>query len=306
MPKLSSTTRNLHPDKNRILIMGNGFDLSLGLKTSYKSFKESCFWPYRRDFLFTSGSLSEYLQEYKDIDTWFDLEELFFQYASNPRMYTPIPEDTNIYNQNSFNEIRQSLIEYLKIEENKTLEKNTLATAVLKLFQNLDGNKSIYSFNYTDFPLLAKNIGLPSNTECSYVHGSIKNGDIILGVGDKHELKDQFFFMHKSAQITHPNNIISDLENADDIIIYGHSLGFNDYDYFIDFFQRATKQRASEEEKRRITIITKNQKSALDIKKNLMKLTDRQLIRLQVINDFEIVCSDDKEKAINRIKTILV
>ena len=34
--------------KDRILILGNGFDLGLGLKTSYRDFCNSKYWPFNK------------------------------------------------------------------------------------------------------------------------------------------------------------------------------------------------------------------------------------------------------------------
>ena len=53
---------------NNILIIGNGFDLDLGLKTKYSDFAKSDFWPkaaVERSFL------CQYLNQKKDKDEWF-------------------------------------------------------------------------------------------------------------------------------------------------------------------------------------------------------------------------------------------
>ena len=61
-----------------VLIIGNGFDLDLGLPTRYSDFAESNYWPkedvYRADrtgLLDTSvpQSLASYLNEKKNIET---------------------------------------------------------------------------------------------------------------------------------------------------------------------------------------------------------------------------------------------
>lgn len=34
---------------NKVLVLGNGFDIDLGLKTKYRDFADSEFWPFNDD-----------------------------------------------------------------------------------------------------------------------------------------------------------------------------------------------------------------------------------------------------------------
>lgn len=48
--------------KYRILIIGNGFDLDLGMKTSYKDFFNSRFWPFHKKLYDYSSNNYSYPQ----------------------------------------------------------------------------------------------------------------------------------------------------------------------------------------------------------------------------------------------------
>ena len=54
---------------NRLLIIGNGFDLDLGRKTRYSDFAKSEFWPKDLD-----SDLYEHLNQKSKIERWFHLE----------------------------------------------------------------------------------------------------------------------------------------------------------------------------------------------------------------------------------------
>ena len=76
---------------NTTLIIGNGFDLALKLKTSYRDFANSEFWPIahmsannlRENSL--KNSIYKFTQEHQDSKTgevrWIDLEAIIKEYA---------------------------------------------------------------------------------------------------------------------------------------------------------------------------------------------------------------------------------
>ena len=101
-------------------------------------------------------------------------------------------------------------------------------------------NSKIYTFNYTNTQKIAKNLILDFKDNVTHIHGSIKENNIILGTGDQRDIPDPFFQFYKSASPNYSsNNLVEDLNNADEIYIFGHSLGRNDHDYFSDFFKFA-------------------------------------------------------------------
>lgn len=292
-----SAYRNIYMDPLplNIYILGNGFDLDLGMKTDYKSFANSDYWPFKTP---KRDTLEYFLNEHRKIDTWFDLEELLFQYANKHKdwSFISIPNDwskDNLYeyDKQSYRKLCKSLKNYISNELRETeLDRDSTAAELLRniLFHN--EYSKVYSFNYTDVNQIKGQVCFDDDRlNCSYVHGNLR-GDIILGVGDQHELKDGYFFLHKFANHNlQSTNIIPDLERATSITFFGHSLGTNDNAYFSDFFQNATKQLSLNTPKRKITFFTKDEKSEEGIRKRLMELTSRQGTRLKEINELKIV-----------------
>ena len=61
------------------LVIGNGFDLDLGMNTRYSDFAKSEYWP--KDVSSSNHNLQQYLNERKDMDCWFDLEQCLLDYC---------------------------------------------------------------------------------------------------------------------------------------------------------------------------------------------------------------------------------
>lgn len=172
----------------KLIIVGNGFDLAHGLKTSYKNFagknKDN---PYIVSFrnLFdnmkeNSGSLNV-AKKRKNNVTWYDFEENIenissWVFAKNYRDdlkkedFKELEEKMACVN-NVFKHISELLVSYLideisgkKIEKIKSIEKE------------ITPDSHIISFNYTDTIKMYTN-------NYNFVHGSISddNGSIILG-----------------------------------------------------------------------------------------------------------------------------
>ncbi len=62
----------------KIIIIGNGFDLSLGLKTSYKDFIVS---DYFNSLLEKHNTLAIYLYKKQEINNWVDIEKELTEYS---------------------------------------------------------------------------------------------------------------------------------------------------------------------------------------------------------------------------------
>lgn len=62
----------------KILIIGNGFDLNLGLKTSYKDFIQS---NHFKTLLKNKNSMAEYFNEKSELNNWVDIEKEITKYS---------------------------------------------------------------------------------------------------------------------------------------------------------------------------------------------------------------------------------
>ena len=81
--KVRGVTPFVRMDRNKnplsVLIIGNGFDLDLGMHTSYRDFAKSKLWPF--DSPIYDKGLGYYLNQKKHTENWFDLERELANYA---------------------------------------------------------------------------------------------------------------------------------------------------------------------------------------------------------------------------------
>ena len=103
-----------------LLILGNGFDKDLGMKTAYRDFAESTFWPFTNLSNKDQGSLACFLNERKeDVNTWFDLEELLAEFAQN--INKTIEQAEKDFQ--DLDKVIKSLKEYLQAQEDEFCKK---------------------------------------------------------------------------------------------------------------------------------------------------------------------------------------
>jgi len=291
-----------------VLVIGNGFDLSLKMKTSYHDFAGSKFWPFADKEKYAESSLPYFLNNnYDKANSWFDLEELLAIYASSNNIENSIHKGDNSFiekDKEYFNTLVSSLTDYLLQEQDNFVERMrsiygarqaSLAHILLETLIKKE-DFSIFSFNYTDLRLLARQLILGFDADIHYIHGSLRDNDIILGAGDSRLLDDNYFDFYKSVNERYKsNNLIEELSDADEVYIFGHSLAKNDHDYFSEFFDKAIHERKGVFHNRKIKlrIFTKDTKSSLEIKKQIMVLTNHHLTGLYAHCDFKIYKTDE-------------
>ena len=325
---------------NRILILGNGFDLAVGRRTTYKDFYDSEYCP--KDY---PAPLIKYLNEKKwenglENVRWLDLETALQEYAMKPSKddyYSKeeisalsthfrypdkykyldgfstlaerdekiqheriianltrenrLPSEESIFDeakkermtreQIALSEIEQGLSAYLLNEEKtKYCGQGKNAVDLLKRYLK-DNYSSIYSFNYTHIGDLLE----PSNVleriaydaKIHYMHGSLNCGHVIIGAKDG-DYGDYDFIQKSFDEEYKSSTLLADMQEANEVDIYGHSLGDCDSQYFKLFFNGlVSEQQENNKNKKRITIYTYDKNSEIQIKKNLNKLTDYRL-----------------------------
>lgn len=185
--------------------------------------------------------------------------------------------------------IKNGLCEFLKDVDRDVTSKHSVALSTLCAVNQArenDNAVSVYTFNYTDLPC-----GYEDDLSPQYIHGRCRENNIIIGTKDSEEFNNDYDFLQKSFDPdfkTPP--VVSDLLNADEVIIFGHSLGMNDSQYFKPFFSQQTNLQNPK--RKRITIFTKDEKSKLEIKRSLQQMTDYNLSLLNSLNDLEIITTD--------------
>lgn len=279
--------------KKKVFIIGNGFDLDLGWNTSYKVFYKSKYWPLKSFNLFCP--MANYLKDRPGIDCWYDLEGILKKYASDSvyEHSAANPEDEPL-----FNKIREALMLFLKEEAQNPVNSDSMAIKVLKAVVANGLFSSIYTFNYTDLHGVAEKAGINSRFDYESVHGCVSKQSIILGVDDNAELRDGYSFLRKVfSPYYRSHSIRFDLQECDEVVFFGHSLGEMDYPYFADFF-KAQSECSERKYGKKITIFTKDNESRIRILEQLRRMNKGQTERLLNDNDFKLIMIDNPDDVI--------
>ncbi|MCQ2343972.1 MAG: bacteriophage abortive infection AbiH family protein [Paludibacteraceae bacterium] len=290
---------------NVVLIIGNGFDLDLKLKTKYIDFANSELWP----FDLGCTEFAEFLNKSKSDKTWFDLEQLIGEYACGFHLYGDTIKKhfrtTTKVDIEDYQVLCEKLALYLQNAQKSEIDIQSTAAQVLhKVLQmSFSDSYNIYSFNYTDLNLIARKIGCNDNFTCHHIHGSLKDNNIILGCGDGENISHGYEFMRKSFNKNYnPPKILFDLLTRETIIFFGLSFGSIDYAYFNLFFDTIANVEEVHKgyfKSKNIHIFTYDEKSRMEILHNIHERTNKRLSQISVINNLTFYRTnetEDKEK----------
>lgn len=282
--------------KNRVIIIGNGFDLDLGLKTSYKDFFESIFNPFDAQSL-AESPLAYYIKSQTSINTWFDLENILHTYSSKDNNLTLrtstkriiSPTQALTADKRFFNQIKHYLEMYIKSQINNEINKNSYAAIALKNLIKYSNNNKFITFNYTDINNFARQI-CNQVIDFSYVHGSCIDSSAIIGISDSYEVRNGYEFLYKTSSPHYQStNVRYSLQEAKEIIFYGHSLGRQDYHYFQDFFERQCRDNMTEGDLCKITFFTKDENSRLSLLAQLRTMNHGRMNYLYDCNQLRFI-----------------
>ena len=224
------------------LIIGNGFDIDMGLPSKYSDFAKS---PEFRDLVKRmrdmyyieeqDKSLVLQLQKAYAESNWFDIEEEIHKYVVE---HTYLNDQILGLIRSEFDELKKALYKYLqRITTNFTANEEKLSTYLLYRLRECPLTVAEIFFNYTNpheylkAPLQPEIFNGTTHL-CSYVHGSLRNNDM----------------------------------EAREIIFFGHSINEMDFCYFREFFKVAS---TSPNSIRHLTIITYDEESERAIKDNI-------------------------------------
>lgn len=170
-------------------------------------------------------------------------------------------------------------------------------------FSNIPNfHHTVYSFTYTRVQLNGR---APVAAIIHYMHGSCSDGKIIIGTRDDKEYDTNYGFLQKSFDPSfNPPALVADLQDADEVIIFGHSIGENDRQYFKAFFTQQTSY--SNTRRKDITIFTRNSDSELQIKRSLQSMTDGNLSTLFGLNNLQIIKTGELEEDQRKLYDFLV
>lgn len=246
-----------------LIILGNGFDLDLGWKTSYKDFYQA----KKKDF--AKYDQMKYIQNMVQGEHWHDLEGYIRK--SLKEMPQDRTEEMNLF----WRLCRDRMFEYFKLNKTDIFNTNKESCAY-KFLLEITKKSTIITFNYTN-PFNQNGIPIKA-TEFIHIHGDIENTinstELKLGV-DKYVIDENSIANDKlTLPIIKSNGskyiykLHQFLKSYKNIIFYGHSLGQTDADYFKSYFQHVVSGDIFEQN---IYLVTKDAKGLQQIKNNLKK-----------------------------------
>lgn len=242
-----------------LIVLGNGFDLDLGWKTSYSDFYKA------KQRKFESLNRMSYVHKMITEGHWYNLEG-YLRDCMREVLSEKI-EELNYF----WILCRNMIGEYLSQHNIYTTIADSCAYRMLSEISSSD----IVSFNYTN-PF--DTIGL-NNHDILYVHGCLKNratgAEIKLGVDSlvrsQNELtisEEKLKYIIKTYKNHNVDRLLTLSKIADNIIIYGHSLGITDSDYFRPIFKGIIENKVIN---KTIYIVTYNETSLQCIKDNMLE-----------------------------------
>jgi len=270
------------------IILGNGFDLDLGLPTSYKQFANSAYWPIDNHLLFQS-KLAQRLNDEKNLDKWLDLERISAEYAKpivmdrdhpNSMIFPTLQSDKLV-----FENVRTSLSEYIKAISGTLINKESLAALLLQTISKYGLADYTFSFNYTNINAFCETLNI-DKINYSHVHGACENNSAILGISDNCPIREGYDYLYKTCSPYYQSaNVRYALQNSSLVLFYGHSLGAQDYHYFSNFFSQQSQLSMQEKDSKTIIIVTYDESSRMGILTQLRNMNDGRINYLFDCND---------------------
>jgi hypothetical protein len=313
----------LFGDNSTLLIVGNGFDLNLGLKTSYADFIAS------EQFLeiCNSNNFAKYLKSKIDIQRWVDIENEIPQYLSGNFIdrdavidrESPFGESCIIINgkkiavyearefltnnlkqfKTEYKEIKNTLVSYLQtqvISANLDNYKDTEAYYLLSKVKNL-GNLYVLNFNYTssiEKLIRFMKVDAIFGINILHIHGSIEDDGIVFGIQDEINSKikeslSEYPYVYKSSSIYLQSYGINKLfEQCVHIIFFGYSLGETDSSYFNDFFEDLVDYKVNKKFKK-IDIFYRDEEALDSLNSRIRDLTDGKVSTIRKNHDISLL-----------------
>lgn len=238
-------------EERKLLIVGNGFDLGIGFKTSYNDFMISPEFPSPE-----SSGLAQHLVSVKDKNLgWVDIEQELSTYSRNwwEMKKRGLNVDFRGFTEefrSEYESLKNGLWSYLKnvTSHSPVIARDNPAKCVL---DDLGIDQRIVTFNYTDtIERLSYGYYCSQKNNLLHIHGSLEAGDnIVFGVEDSAELPKEHVFLYKAySQSKKIYEFSQWLKEADKIIFYGYSLGDTDRQYFAKSLQELCKGTGNEKE----------------------------------------------------------
>lgn len=238
---------------NKYIVVGNGFDMNIGLKSSYQSFLDDIGENYKlkepSDF-YKFNSLFQ-----KDInDNWSDFEGLFENLIFNANSIEDKKlacQTVDTYNK-ALERLELQFYTYLSREYRRW--KQRIVGEVNPIYRSIFRDAKVFNFNYTN---TLSDIELKDLAGKVYqVHGSLENRNIIFGGGFLEHDRVSDIVLHNSTDndklvrikkdhllLKERDEMIKDIKSDDemDLYILGHSIAGTDLNFLSKWIKKARK-----------------------------------------------------------------
>jgi hypothetical protein len=316
-----------------VYLIGNGFDLDLGIDSSYSTYYRS---KYFID-LCNKSPVASYIKDLIEKDykeNWVDFEEAIKIYCINVLGNESAMDNERLIKfqnlrefEEHFKEIRNSIADFLSEQASRvdlsiipdTKNSVLIAKEIVDRFErtsNLSGglisennNVKIITFNYTD--TLTKLIEIEARKKWAvsdgfgekftnnfqkikdsivHIHGSLEEDNIILGIEDVVDIiPKETFIVRKSIHVDYTKFSLGLMSKANNVTIFGHSLGTSDEMYFKKLFT-LWKQTPSNNNKRKITIYhKKDPKQKVYYNNRILELIEFTTSDFKELNEYKFV-----------------
>ncbi|QWD79241.1 hypothetical protein ICV01_06210 [Polynucleobacter sp. MWH-Spelu-300-X4] len=224
--------------RTKVVIIGNGFDLDQGLRTAYSHFLEDGVQP-------GVDTQNAIIQAAKNQgENWCDVEMALAQViAREAKLAENKGRQRDIKrNYMQVSRLLKKYIEGIQIHRKSKFDDSVRSFQMIKDLLSSDYRSiKIFDFNYTNtVSNILKYLPQKNGVEHIKVHGSIDDGQIIYGVENYADIliPSKFTYAKKShGDLFYSTTRISDeLIGADEIHLFGHSLGESDEIHFSRYF----------------------------------------------------------------------
>lgn len=265
---------NANSSNPKMIIVGNGFDISVGIESSYNNFVEHLRVEEKletNEDIYNFNKL--FLQKFdgKSLN-WNDLESIFENHIKeiNEITYNSDDEIRSIYSVTEINAYLKELEDlfssylsdfYEKWHNSYRVKRNNKSSLVVnEVYKNIFKDADVVNFNYTStlYDLNLVQTGSVSNQKYFQVHGSLFDKNIIFGGGftgngeysgfnvpgsmDNDKLirikKDTYLFEKRSQLI---EKIKKYKKNSVDTYIIGHSIYGSDLPFLSKIFEKSKR-----------------------------------------------------------------
>ena len=262
-----------------IIVIGNGFDIDLGWRTSYKDFYDSKKDEWNK-FRTDEDDLFQYVIKNAG-ENWYDLERTIYNYCI--AMSKELPSEEKMRKDlEDYKNFKNQLVHFIKQRSAEQVKEKSYAYHLLKFFIEQRCPQGFYnemdsewfSFNYTPLDKVARQINPSVVFNYTAIHGTLENNNCIFGFHDDKQIKGQYRLIQKSLDDDYePHVIYPALSEADRFIFFGLSMGFIDAVYFKDIFEQISKPiNSNNRTPKEIIFITRDKGSMRDIKMNLQDI----------------------------------